>query len=176
MRSSSNILVQDLVDLILVILEFVGFSGLRGVVVPQCLLLGHEVVEAHVGFDGDGAVEKIVAALFGANQFQIVSELVDALDPLGLLSLMSSSLVLHEDGFLSGTILDVANGEISTLLDNSFKRPLFLLYPVELFLREVVGQGVVPEVVDRSFQGPGRLDLIIVEFRNGPIHVLFVGQ
>jgi len=43
--------------------------------------------------------------------------------------------------YLRLAILDVANGDINTLLDNSFKRPLFsLYYPVELFfLPEVVG-------------------------------------
>jgi hypothetical protein len=41
--------------------------------------------------------------------------------------------------YLTVAILDVANGDISTLLDSSFKRPLFSLYPVEFFLPEVVG-------------------------------------
>jgi hypothetical protein len=52
---------------------------------------------------------------------------------------MSSFLIFYEDNFLRVTIFDVANDKISMLLNNSFKRPLFLLYPIEFSLREIVG-------------------------------------
>ena len=88
---------------------------------------------------------------------------------------MSLFVVLHQDEFLNVTVPNATNREVSTLLDNTFERPLFLLYPIELFLREVVGQGVVPEVVDGGFPGPGSLDLAIVELSNGFCHVLVIG-
>jgi hypothetical protein len=122
-----DVLTQDLVNLFLVMLELVGFSSLRTGVVFHFLFARHEKVEPDVRSDGDSAVENLVASLFSTHQFQVVGELFDGLNPLGLLSLIASSLVLDENDFLRVAILDVANGEVGTQLDNTFKRPLFLL-------------------------------------------------
>lgn len=163
-------------NVFLVSLEFVSFSGHWGWIVLHRLLARHEIEKSHVGSDGHSTVESLLATLFGTHQPHVVRELFKGLGPFGRLGLMSSLLVLHGDDFLRVAILDVANGEVGTLLDNSFQRPLFLFYPTEFVLRKVVGQCVIPKIVDLSFKRPGRLDLVIVELGDGFAHVLDGGQ
>ena len=83
LRGFGDKLVQDVVNICLVSLEFVSVSGHAGGVVPHCLLAGHEVAKAHVGSNGDSAVDNFLAALFAAHQFQVTSKLFNSLGPLG---------------------------------------------------------------------------------------------
>ena len=109
------------------------------------------MVKSHVGSDGDSTIESLRAVLLGTHQFQVARKLFKGSGPFRRLSLMSSLLVLHEDNFLRVAIFDAANGEVGTLLDNAFQRPLFLFYAIEFVLGKVVGQCVVREVIDLSF-------------------------
>ncbi len=132
------------------------------IVVVHGLLTGHEHVEAGIGADGHVAVQNAFAALLSAYQLQVISELLWSIDPHRRLSFVAAALVLEQCNFLGNTVLDIANGEIGTLLDDSLQRTLLLFDTVHQVLREVVGQAVIPEVVDGVLVGVGFLDLVIV--------------
>lgn len=178
---------QDHMDLRFILGELVAFSVRTGIV--DALLLSRiQLVESGVGSHVNSAVESLGAVLFvlraflfvlrafffvlRAYQFQVPCELIEGNLPLGGLSLLAFTLVLHEDHFLWDAIPDVANGPVDALLGDLWKGTRFRLDTVVHFLLKVVRQEIELEDVDSVLRGIRALDLVVIVQLNGAVQVL----